>query len=90
MAKKRAAVRSEMGGAFPAVSMTGGKGLYGRNKPPFGAPQSMGGGGIPTKFFDESVPHKAASSLTPTQTAGKLDRMPRPGTVQRKFGVSDK
>lgn len=39
-------------------SLTPGGGQYGHNKPPFDKPQSMGNGGIPTKFFDTSVPAK--------------------------------
>lgn len=39
-------------------SLTGATGQYGHNKPPFDTPQSMGNGGVPTKFFDTSVSAK--------------------------------
>lgn len=45
-----------MGTKNPSLTPSGG--IYGRNKPPFDKPQSMGNGGIPTKFFDDSLPAK--------------------------------
>ena len=45
---------------------TGG-GQYGANKAPFDKPQSMGGGGIPTKFYD-SMSAKAAKTVNASMT----------------------
>jgi hypothetical protein len=39
-----------------------GGGTYGANKAPFDKAQSMGGGGIPTKFFDGMAAKKATTS----------------------------
>jgi hypothetical protein len=48
-----------------------GGGEYGANKAPFGKPQSMGGGGIPTKFFDGMSATKANTvNASMTGTAG--------------------
>lgn len=45
----RCTMDAPMGGN---VSPGSGGGIQGRNKAPFDKPQSMGNGGIPTKFFD--------------------------------------
>ena len=37
-------------------------GIDGRNKAPFDKPQSMGGGSIPTRFFDTSMSAKPATT----------------------------
>ena len=42
-------------------------GIDGQNKAPFNKPQSMGGGSIPTRFFDTSMSAKPA---TGTSSAG--------------------
>jgi len=44
------------------VSTTQAPGQYGHNNPPFDQPQSMGGGGVPTKFFDTTVPASVGRS----------------------------
>jgi len=44
-----------------------GGGQYGSNKAPFDKPQSMGGGGIPTKFFD-GMPSKTATTVNASMT----------------------
>lgn len=49
-----------MGTKHPSLTPAGGQ--YGHNRAPFDKPQSMGNGGIPTKFFDSSVP------ATPSRT----------------------
>ncbi len=90
MARKGSVVESQMKGGWPKPSMTGGAGMYDHGKPPFDKPRSTGGqGDVPLKFYDESVSTKAASKITPTQTAGLESRAPRPGTKQRAFGKSD-
>jgi hypothetical protein len=45
-----------MGPKRPSLTPSGG--VYGHNKAPFDAPQSMGNGGVPTKFFDDTLPAK--------------------------------
>lgn len=37
-------------------------GIDGQNKAPFDKPQSLGGGGIPTRFYDTSMSPKPAKS----------------------------
>jgi len=44
-----------------------GGGQYGANKAPFDKGQSMGNGGIPTKFFD-GMPTKEASTVNASMT----------------------
>jgi hypothetical protein len=85
MARKHGQVKSEMGGGFPRPPIAGAKGVYDASPGPFNKRHDLGNGGIPLKF-QETGPSKGP---TPTQTAGRLERTPRPGTVQRKFGVSD-
>jgi hypothetical protein len=86
MAKRKDPVRTNMVGGFPKVGVSGPKGVTeGRNKAPFDAPQSMGGGGVPTVFF-VNVGEKVAARFTPTQTAGANTRPPREGAVQSRYG----
>lgn len=48
-----------------------GGGMYGANKAPFEKPQSMGNGGIPTKFFDSMSATPASTvNASMTGTAG--------------------
>jgi hypothetical protein len=50
----KAPIRTQMNSKVP--STTGSSGVYGHNTGPFSKPQSMGNGGIPTKFFDTGIP----------------------------------
>lgn len=45
-------------------------------------------GKIPTRVMDHSL-QPSTTRPTPTQTAGRDTRAPRPGTMQRAFGTSD-
>lgn len=45
-------------------------------------------GVIPTRVMETSL-KPSSTRPTPTQTAGKESRAPRPGTMQRPFGRSD-
>lgn len=45
-----------------AASAKQGSGSYGANKAPFDKAQSMGGGGIPTKFYDSMSAKPATTS----------------------------
>jgi hypothetical protein len=45
-------------------------------------------GVVPLKIMDDTL-GKAGRGPTPTQTAGRESRAPRPGTMQRGFGKSD-
>ncbi len=87
MADSKNPVRSQMGGSAPSPMGVGG-GMYGRNKGPFDAPQDMGGGGIPTKFFDGMSDSVAKTMPTPTQTANVQNGPVRPGTKQFPYGGS--
>ncbi len=87
MANRKNPVRSEM--PKQSLNMTGTAGEYGHNKPPFSKGQDMGGGGIPTIFY-QNIGGKAAERVPgPTQTAGVFGRKARAGTLQRHFGVTD-
>ena len=50
------------------VSTAASGGMNGQNKAPFDKPQSMGGGGIPTRFFD-AMSAKPASTTTAGQVS---------------------
>ncbi len=78
-------VRSQMGGDAPSPMGVGG-GTYGQNKGPFDAPQDMGNGGIPTKFFDGTSVGVASTMPTPTQTGNVQNGPVRPGTKQFPYG----
>lgn len=45
-----------------AKAGSGRQGSAGANHAPFDKPQSLGGGGIPMKFFDTSMPMKKATT----------------------------
>ncbi len=56
-------VRCTMNAPFSkATSPASGSGEMGKNHAPFDKPQSMGNGGIPTKFY-ETMPSKTAASV---------------------------
>ena len=64
-----------------ANSKTGSSaGIDGRNKAPFDKPQSMGGGSIPTRFFDTSMSARSAAS---TSSAGASSLI---GITKRNVG----
>ncbi len=64
----RRGVCSTMDNPFgKGVSTSAPGGMDGRNKAPFDKPQAMGGGGIPTKFFDPMT-----ATLPKTVSAGMV------------------
>ena len=75
-------VRCTMDAPFDksASAKTGtGPGLDGQNKAPFNKPQSMGGGSIPTRFFDTSMsakPANGSSSAGASSVLGITKRNP--------------
>lgn len=69
MAKSRTVINSQMPNPMK-VSTTQAPGIYGHNTPPFDAPQSMGNGGIPTKFFDTTMTGAVGDSTTPKAVPG--------------------
>lgn len=76
----RGGVRSTMTPPMGNKSLGRGEGVgggqYGANKAPFDKPQSMGNGGVATKFFD-GMSSKAATSANAGTAALK-----RPGATQ--------
>ncbi len=62
-------VRGTMKAAFGKATNAkeGSAGTYGKNKAPFDKPQSMGGGSIPTKFYEG-----IKASPVRTATAGQV------------------
>lgn len=61
-----------------------GAGIDGQNKAPFDKPQSMGGGGIPTRFFDTSMSAKSASG-TSSAGASSLVGITKRNPTERRF-----
>jgi len=59
-----------------------GPGIDGRNKAPFDKPQSMGNGGLPTRFFD-GMPAKAATTVPAGQVSPPIGKTQAVGT--RRF-----
>jgi hypothetical protein len=56
-------VRTQMTGTIP--SLTGSKGTYGHNHPPFSHAHDVGHGGIPVKFFDGTPTKKLPAQSSP-------------------------
>lgn len=73
-------VCSPMNSPFSSLPKAGG--IDGRNKAPFDKPQSMGNGGIPTRFFDD-MPTKMASTSTAGQVSPPIGATQSVG--QRRF-----
>lgn len=77
-------VRSTMSPPFKSGMSTSGAGggIHGHNKAPFDKPQSMGGGSIPTRFYD-------GMSATPAKTVNagmsKPTASANPPVGQRRF-----
>lgn len=84
---KRTVVNSQMPNPMK-VSTTQAPGQYGHNNPPFEAPQSMGNGGVPTKFYDTTIT-KPSNSTRPVavdsdgtkSTTSPSSNMMAPGQV---------
>lgn len=82
-------VRCTMDAPFPkaAGQKSGvGGGIDGRNKAPFDKPQSMGNGGIPTKFFDGMSSKAATRTPAPGQVAPSQQGGKREGTEEYPYG----
>jgi len=75
MARKGSVVNSQM--PKMRLSAHGNPGTYGHNHGPFDAPQSMGNGGIPTKFFEDmpvASPRRQGHSAGMADAAGGNNR----------------
>lgn len=77
-------VNCTMNAAFPkaASSRKGAPGRYGSSPGPFDKPQSMGNGGIPTKFF-EDMPTRKVRTVNAGTVAPGVKGQPSVGT--RRF-----
>lgn len=88
-AKNKTVVHTQMPSMGPkSPSLTSG-GKYGSNFAPFDKPQDMGNGGIPTKFYDMTVPAKVgrttvSGSGTPASNLGDPPSSARPRGANEK------
>ncbi len=79
---RKSPVRSQMNSSVPSTH--GNPGLYGSNKSPFDAPQSMGNGSIPTIFF-QSMGEKVATTVSAGLADASGGNAREPGRGSRRF-----